>query len=65
MQVKQLQKEIEALSDEEYIRLRQWFAEKDWERWDGQLETDAESGKLDFLIEEAQTAKKQETLKDL
>jgi len=65
MQIKQLQKEIEALSDEEYIRLRQWFAEKDWERWDGQLETDAESGKLDFLIEEARTAKKQEALKGL
>jgi hypothetical protein len=65
MQVKQLQKEIEALSDEEYIRLRQWFAEKDWERWDGHIEADAESGKLDFLIEEARTAKKQETLKGL
>jgi hypothetical protein len=65
MQVKQLQKEIEALSDEEYIRLRQWFAEKDWERWDGQIEADAESGKLDFLIEEARTAKKRENLKGL
>ncbi len=65
MRIKQLQKEIEALSGEEYIRLRQWFAEKDWERWDGQIEADAESGKLDFLIEEARTAKKQGALKDL
>lgn len=65
MQVEQLQKEIEALSEEEFSQLRQWFAEKDWNRWDQQIETDVASGKLDFLIVEASMAKRQGTLRDL
>ena len=37
----------------EYIRLRQWFSDKDWKKWDQQIEIDSESGKLDFLLKEA------------
>jgi len=33
------------------------------EKWDRQIETDSESGKLDFLIEEALSEKKQGILK--
>ncbi len=44
---------IESLSEEEYTRLRQWFSDRDWEKWDRQIEVDSESGKLDFLIKEA------------
>ena len=51
--VKEIQSAIESLSSEEYTQLRQWFSEIDWERWDRQIEKDTESGKLDFLIEEA------------
>jgi len=40
------------------IRLRDWFAERDWERWDKQIEKDSEAGKLDFLIKEALNEKK-------
>lgn len=65
MQIEELQKEINRLSDVEFEQLRRWFAEKDWERWDQQLETDVKSGKLDFLVNEAMTAKKQETLQKL
>jgi len=64
-QVEQLQKEIDRLSDEEFMQLRRWFAEKDWERWDRQIEADAESGKLDFLLKEAATAKEKNTLQEL
>ncbi len=64
-QVEQLQKEIDRLSDEEFMQLRRWFAEKDWERWDRQVEADVESGKLDFLLKEAAAAKKQKTLQEL
>ncbi|MEZ4590810.1 MAG: hypothetical protein R3D55_06665 [Chloroflexota bacterium] len=64
-QMEQLQQEIERLSDEEFLALRRWFAEKDWERWDQQLETDVQSGKLDFLLEEAQAAKQQNKLQEL
>jgi hypothetical protein len=50
-QVELIQAKIESLSQEEYARLRRWFAEKDWERWDKKIEKDAASGKLDFLID--------------
>ncbi|WP_420642575.1 hypothetical protein [Candidatus Leptofilum sp.] len=65
MQMEQLQQEIEQLSDEDFSQLRRWFAEKDWERWDQQLEMDINLGKLNFLIEEAQTAKQKNELKEL
>lgn len=65
MQVEQLQKEIDRLSNEEFEQLRRWFVKKDWERWDRQIEDDAALGKLDFLLEEAEAAKKQETLQEL
>lgn len=63
--VEQIQAEIEALSQEDFVRLREWFAEKDWLLWDKQLESDIADGKLDFLREEAMTAKSQKKLKDL
>jgi hypothetical protein len=40
MKVEQLQTEIEALPEKDFLRLRRWSAEKDWERWDRQLESD-------------------------
>lgn len=56
MAIERLQAEIEALSDEDFAQLRDWFFERDWERWDRQLEADVAEGKLDFLIEEARLA---------
>lgn len=49
----QIKAAIEALPEEEYAQLRQWFSERDWGKWDEQIEADSESGKLDFLIREA------------
>ena len=63
--VEHIQAEIEALSQEDFLRLREWFAEKDWLLWDKQIETDIAEGKLDFLVEEAMTAKSQGSLQDL
>jgi hypothetical protein len=63
--VEQLQMEIEALPEEDFSRLRRWFAEKDWKLWDRQIESDVAAGKLDFLLEEATTAKVQGNLQDL
>jgi hypothetical protein len=65
MKIEQLQTEIEALSEEDFARLRKWFAERDCERWDGQLETDVAAGKLDFLLAEASAAKAQDKLQEL
>jgi hypothetical protein len=65
MQVEQLQREIEALSPKEFVRLRNWFVEKEWEQWDKQLEVDVAAGKLDFLLKEARAAKARGKLRDL
>jgi len=51
--VQEIQAAIETLPHEDYVRLRQWFSERDWENWDRQIEADSESGRLDFLIKEA------------
>lgn len=63
--VEEIQSAITSLSPKEYARLRQWFATRDWEQWDREIETDAASGKLDFLIEEAVTEKDQGHLREL
>ena len=43
-QAEQIQAKIETLSQEDFIRLREWFAEKDWLFWDKQLEADIVAG---------------------
>ncbi|GAB4381154.1 MAG: hypothetical protein Kow0042_31600 [Calditrichia bacterium] len=50
--VEEIISSIESLSKEEFDHLRKWFYERDWERWDKQIEADSESGKLDFLVKE-------------
>lgn len=63
--VDEIKEAIEALPEEEDIQLRQWFSEKDWEKWDRQIETDSDSGQLDFLIREALYEKAKGKLKEL
>jgi len=60
-----IRKAIETLSEDEYVQLRQWFSERDWKKWDQEIENDSKSGKLDFLIGEAFEQKRQGKLKDL
>ena len=64
-QVELIQSQIKALPYSEFARLRKWFAQKDWEKWDRQIEADSAAGKLDFLIEEALAAKSQNKLQKL
>jgi hypothetical protein len=63
--IEEIQLEIKRLTPEEYASLRQWFRERDWEYWDAQLEQDSETGKLDFLIEEALAEKARDRLEDI
>jgi len=63
--VEEIQSAIVSLSPEEYARLRQWFADRDWEQWEQEIEKDVTYGKLDFLIEEAVTEKDQGRLREL
>jgi hypothetical protein len=63
--MEEIQSAIVSLSKEEYAHLRQWFAQRDWEQWDREVEEDAASGKLDFLTEEAATERAEGRLRDL
>lgn len=63
--VQEIQAAIEALPREDYVRLRKWFSERDWEKWDKQIEEDSKAGKLDFLIQEALDEKAKGRLKEL
>ena len=65
MSIEEIEKAIELLPEEEYVRLRQWFSEKDWLKWDQQITADSESGRLDFLVREAREAKSKNTLEEL
>jgi len=63
--VEEILSSIESLSKEEFARLRKWFYERDWERWDREIEEDSKSGKLDFLTKEALSEKADAKLKEL
>ncbi len=63
--VDKLKTEIERLPQEEFTELVRWLSEKNWERWDKQIEADSAVGKLDFLVREALEEKAKGMLKDL
>ena len=51
--LEQIEAAILSLSSSEFERLRLWFFELDYERWDEQIEQDIENGKLEALAQEA------------
>lgn len=63
--LEELELVIASLPEDEYSQFRRWFLERDWDKWDREIEADFTSGKLDFLVKEAQDAKAKRTLKDL
>jgi hypothetical protein len=63
--VEDLEMAVDCLSQEEYIRFRRWFLDRDWEKWDSEIEGDSEAGRLDFLVREAAEARDQKKLRDL
>jgi len=64
-QIEQIVSSIESLPDQEFAKLREWITERDWERWDRQIENDSKDGKLDFLIAEANDEKQKNQLREL
>ena len=36
--VEEIKSAISALSKEDYIHLREWLSERDWEQWDKEIE---------------------------
>ena len=63
--IDELKAEIERLPSQEFAELFRWLSEKDWERWDQEIEADSQAGRLDFLVREAGEEKAKRTLKDL
>lgn len=63
--LEELEVAVDSLPENEYSEFRRWFLEKDWEKWDRQIEEDSRTGKLDFLINEAFKAKMEGKLKEL
>lgn len=60
-----LKAEIASLSNEEVAELFRWLSEKEWERWDKEIDADSQAGKLDFLVREGRDGKAKGNLKDL
>ncbi len=52
--LQEIEHAIEKLPNEQFSELHDWIVEKDWEIWDDQIQKDSESGKLSFLVKEAQ-----------
>ena len=63
--ITEIQQAILVLPEADYVQLRKWISDLDWERWDSRLEADSEAGTLDFLVEEARDPSDQRGLEDL
>lgn len=63
--IEEIENAVALLPMEEYRQFREWFLERDWVQWDKQIQTDSESGKLDFFVKEAMEEKRRGNLRDL
>ena len=61
--LKLIQTEIKNLPSDEFVFLKNWINKLDYTQWDQQIEEDCNTGKLDFLIEEALAQKEKNELK--
>lgn len=61
--IQEIEEAIQQLSPDEFSKLARWFRAMDQERWERQIDSDASTGKLDFLFEEAEQEKKHGLLK--
>ena len=57
--VEAIEQEVQKLSPDEFSQLRDWILQRDWERWDRQIERDAQEGRLEPLFERALEAHRQ------
>lgn len=51
--LEQIEAAILSLPSNEFEKLKLWFLDLDYERWDAQIEQDIEDGKLEALAQEA------------
>jgi hypothetical protein len=55
--IDELKAEIESLPSKEFAEILRRLTEKDWEKWDKEIEADSQAGRLDFLVREAHEEK--------
>ena len=53
MSLENIESAILSLPSHEFERLRRWFFDLDYDRWDEQIEQDIADGKLEALAQEA------------
>jgi hypothetical protein len=63
--IDELKADIDRLPSDEVAELFRWLSEKEWERWDKEIEADSQAGRLDFLLREAREEKAKGTLKEM
>jgi hypothetical protein len=51
--VEELERAVVSLPEQDYDQFRHWFLERDWQKWDNQIEADSKTGRLDFLIKDS------------
>ncbi|MEQ8539892.1 MAG: hypothetical protein RIB93_20885 [Coleofasciculus sp. D1-CHI-01] len=51
--LREIERAVSQLSDEDLAKFRTWFAEFDAANWDRQFETDVAAGRLDALANKA------------
>ena len=54
MSVQELEAAVSQLSPEDLARFAEWFENYKADEWDRQIEDDAETGRLDHLMREAE-----------
>jgi hypothetical protein len=64
MSVEEIERAIRVLGPDEFAQIAERIHALEQERWDAELDLDASSGRLDFLIAEAQADRKHGRLKD-
>ena len=62
--VSEIELAIRELPTEEFWKLADWFDKLRAHAWDGQIDTDARAGKLDFLFDEAVQERESGLLRD-
>ena len=51
--LREIERAVSQLSNEDLVKFRTWFAEFDAANWDRQFETDVVAGRLDALADKA------------
>ena len=63
--IDRLKAEVKEFTAEELTDLADLLSGRHWESWDAQIESDSQSGRLDFLFDDVRTEKSKGRFKGL